>query len=66
LAVHVALDDLERRLDSLEQKVNEALEQSRSLLEYLRTRPPTLAREQVVTRRIVLEETVRVPIRDLD
>jgi len=56
-----ALEDLERRLDSLEEKVNSAIEQSLSLLDYVKSHPVAPAHGRSVTRRIILEETSLIP-----
>ncbi len=61
LSVQRALDELERRLDALDEKVNRALEQSMSLLEYVRSHNVSTTPQRMVTRRIVLEQTVTVP-----
>lgn len=61
LTVDETLDQLERRLDSLEEKINAALEQSMSLLDYVRNRCATTATGRSVTRRIILEETTLLP-----
>ena len=62
LSMVKALDDLERRLDSLEEKVRIAMEQSAALLDYVRThnvRAQDAGR--TITRRIILEETTLLP-----
>ncbi len=56
-----ALDELERRLDLLDQKVNLAIEQSLSLLQYVRDHRPLPANGRAITRRIILEETSLIP-----
>ena len=61
LAVEQALDDLERRLDSLEEKVSVALEQSMALLDYVKKHPETRESNRTITRRIILEETTMLP-----
>ena len=61
LSVQRALDELERRLDALDEKVNRALEQTISLLEHVRSQNVSTTPQRVVTRRIVLEQTVTVP-----
>jgi len=61
LAMEQAFEDLERRLDTLEEKVGLALDQSAALLEYIRTHPDEFQRNRTVTRRIILEETTMLP-----
>ena len=61
LSVQLALAELERRLDALDQKVNRALEQSMSLLEYVRSHNVSTTPHKVLRRRIILEQTVTVP-----
>lgn len=62
LSLEQALDELERRLDLLDQKVNLAIEQSLSLLEHVRNHHHVSpASGRMVTRRIILEETSLVP-----
>ena len=61
LAVEKALDELERRLDSLEEKVSVALEQSMTLLDYVQKHPDKAEAARTVTRRIILEETTMLP-----
>lgn len=62
LSLEQALDELERRLDLLDQKVNLAIEQSLSLLEHVRNRNHLVPGSgRMVTRRIILEETSLVP-----
>ena len=61
LAMEQAFEDLERRLDTLEEKVSMALDQSAALLEYIRNHPDEFQHNRTVTRRIILEETTMLP-----
>ena len=61
LSMEEALDGLERRLDSLDEKVSKALDQSLSLLDYVKSHASPFNTGRTITRRIVLEETTMIP-----
>ncbi len=61
LSMEKALDELERRLDSLEEKVSIAMEQSTALLDYVRNHNIQAETARTITRRIILEETTMLP-----